>query len=178
MRKRWENESEMRLYDIESGILEILERGFNDACVNEDGEVDFDLAVAFLETLECERTEKLESIALYVKELYHEADAIAQEEIKLKNRRLAKEKKAERLEEYLKSSLLGFGDKKFETPRVVCSFRSSKSVVITDESKLDEKYMKAKIVVSVDKTAIKDALDKGEVVEGACIEEKQNLQIK
>ena len=88
----------MRLYDIESGILEILERGFNDACVNEDGEVDFDLAVAFLETLECERTEKLESIALYVKELYHEADAIAQEEIKLKNRRLAKEKKAERLD--------------------------------------------------------------------------------
>ena len=168
----------MRLYDIENGIIELLERGFNDACVNEDGEIDFDLAQQYLEALEGEREEKIESIALYVKELYHEADAIAQEELKLKKRRQAKEKKAERLEEYLKSSLLGFGSKKFETPRVVLSFRSSKSVVITDESKLDEKYMKAKVVVTVDKTAIKDALDKGEVVEGAAIEEKQNLQIK
>ena len=168
----------MRLYDIENGIIELLERGFTDACVNEDGEIDFDLAQQYLEALEGEREEKIESIALYVKELYHEADAIAQEELKLKKRRQAKEKKAERLEEYLKSSLLGFGSKKFETPRVVLSFRSSKSVVITDESKLDEKYMKAKVVVTVDKTAIKDALDKGEVVEGAAIEEKQNLQIK
>ena len=168
----------MRLYDIENGIIELLERGFNDACVNEDGEIDFELAQQFLEELEGEREEKIESIALYIKELYHEADAIAQEELKLKKRRQAKEKKAERLEEYLKSSLLGFGSKKFETPRVVLSFRSSKSVVITDESKLDKKYMKAKVVVTVDKTAIKDALDKGEVVEGAAIEEKQNLQIK
>lgn len=168
----------MRLYDIENGIIELLERGFNDACVNEDGEIDFDLAQQYLEALEGEREEKIESIALYVKELYHEADAIAQEELKLKKRRQAKEKKAERLEEYLKSSLLGFGSKKFETPRVVLSFRPSKSVVITDESKLDKKYMKAKVVVTVDKTAIKDALDKGEVVEGAAIEEKQNLQIK
>ena len=168
----------MRLYDIENGIIELLERGFNDACVNEDGEIDFDLAQQFLEQLEGEREEKLESIALYVKELYHEADAIAQEELKLKKRRQAKEKKAERLEEYLKSSLLGFGSKKFETPRVVLSFRTSKAVVVTDESKLDKKYMKAKVVVTVDKTAIKDALDKGEVVEGAAIEEKQNLQIK
>jgi hypothetical protein len=166
------------LFDIESGILELIERGFNDACVNEDGEIDFDLAQQFLEALEGEREEKLESIALYVKELYHEADAIAQEELKLKKRRQAKEKKAERLEEYLKSSLLGFGDKKFETPRVVLSFRTSKAVVVTDETKLDKKYMKAKVVVTVDKTAIKDALDKGEVVEGAAIEEKQNLQIK
>lgn len=168
----------MRLYDIENSIIELLERGFNDACVNEDGEIDFDLAQQYLEALEGEREEKIESIALYVKELRNEAFAIAQEEVKLKNRRQAKEKKAERLEEYLKSSLLGFGSKKFETPRVVLSFRSSKSVVITDESKLDEKYMKAKVVVTVDKTAIKDALDKGEVVEGAAIEEKQNLQIK
>lgn len=168
----------MRLYDIENGIIELLERGFNDACVNEDGEIDFELAQQFLEALEGEREEKIESIALYVKELYHEADAIAQEELKLKKRRQAKEKKAERLEEYLKSSLLGFGSKKFETPRVVLSFRTSKAVVVTDESKLDKKYMKAKVVVTVDKTAIKDALDKGEVVEGASIEEKQNLLIK
>jgi hypothetical protein len=168
----------MRLYDIENGIIEILERGFNDACVNEDGEIDFDLAQQFLEALEGEREEKLESIALYIKELRNESFAIAQEEVKLKNRRQAKEKKAERLEEYLKSSLLGFGSKKFETPRVVLSFRTSKAVVVTDESKLDKKYMKAKVVVTVDKTAIKDALDKGEVVEGAAIEEKQNLQIK
>lgn len=168
----------MRLFEIENGIIELLERGFNDACVNEDGEIDFELAQQFLEELEGEREEKLESIALYVKELYHEADAIAQEELKLKKRRQAKEKKAERLEECLKSSLLGFGIKKFETPRVVLSFRTSKAVVVTDESKLDEKYMKAKVVVTVDKTAIKEAFDKGEVVEGAAIEEKQNLQIK
>ena len=50
----------MRLYDIENGIIELLERGFNDACVNEDGEIDFDLAQQYLEALEGEREEKLE----------------------------------------------------------------------------------------------------------------------
>ena len=168
----------MRLYDIESGILEILERGFNDACVNEDVEIDFGLAQQFLEQLEGEREEKLESIALYIKELRHEADAIEQEELKLKKRRQAKEKKAECLEECLKSSLLGFGSKKFETPRVVCSFRLSKAVVITEEKKLDGKYLRESKVVSIDRTAIKKDLDNGQEVEGACYEHRQNLQIK
>ena len=37
-----------RLYDIDSKLLELLERGFNSECLNEDGEIDEEKAQAFL----------------------------------------------------------------------------------------------------------------------------------
>jgi hypothetical protein len=56
------------------------------------------------------------------------------------------------------------------------SFRSSKSVHITDESLLDAKYFDYK--PTVNKTAIKSDIESGVIVEGATILEKQNLQVK
>ena len=167
------------LYEIESGIIELLENGFNLNCVDlETGEIDEKKAAEYLEALQLERGVKIENIALYIKNLDADAEKIEEEEERLKARREAKVKKAERLREYLKSSMLTFGDSKFETARVAISFRTSKSVIIDDMEKLDKKYIQEKVSYTADKTAIKKAIASGEVIEGAHLEESKNLQVK
>lgn len=167
------------LYVIDSEIRELLENGFNLACVDlETGEINTEKAQAYLEALQIERAVKIENIALYIKNLLSDAAEIKAEEKILKARREAKEKKAERLREYLTASLTEANNRKFETARVVLAFRSSKQVVIDDMATLDKAYIKEKIEYAPDKTAIKKAIDNGETVAGAHIEEKQNLQIK
>lgn len=167
------------LYEIDQSIIELLENGFNLACCDlETGEIDEQKAAEYLEQLQVERSVKVENIALYIKNLDADAEKIKEEEKNLKARRESKEKKAERLREYLKSSMLIFGEPKFETARVALSFRTSKSVVIDDMEKLDKKYIQEKVSYTADKTAIKKAIASGEVIEGARLEENKNLQIK
>ena len=167
------------LYEIEKSIIELLENGFNAACVDPDtGEIDETKAAEYLETLQLERGEKVENIAIYIKTLDSDAAAIKAEEKNLAARRQAKERKAERMREYLKSSMLAFGDKKFETARVALSFRTSRQVIIADLEKLDKAFIKEKVEYAADKTAIKKAIEGGALVDGAYIEEKQNLNIK
>lgn len=168
-----------QLFEIDNGILELLENGFNLACIDEEtGEIDTENAQEYLEALQLERCVKVENIAVYIKSLTSEALAIKAEEKRLEERRKAKERKAERLSEYLKSSMLAVGDKKFETARVALSFRTSKQVVVTDIDSLDVAYVHEKVEKSADKTAIKKAIESGVAVNGAYIEEKQNLSIK
>ena len=167
------------LFEIDNGILELLENGFNFACVDEEtGEIDAEKVAEYLEALQLERGVKIENIAVYVKSLTSEAEAIKEEEKRLKERREAKERKAERLKEYLRTSLLMFGDSKFETARVALSFRLSKQVIVSDIDKLDKAYIKEKVEYSADKMAIKEAIESGAVIDGAYIEEKKNLNIK
>lgn len=167
------------LYEIDSNIIELLENGFNAACIDEEtGEIDEAKANEYLESLQLDRKEKIENIAVYIKTLDSEAAAIKSEEKRLKERREAKERKAERLRDYLKTSMLMFDEKKFETARVALSFRASKTVIVSDIELLDKAYIKEKVEYSADKTAIKKAIESGAAVNGAYIEENQNLQIK
>ena len=65
------------LYEIEKGIIELLENGFNAACVDQEtGEIDETRAAEYLEALQLERGEKVESIAIYIKSLDYDAAAV------------------------------------------------------------------------------------------------------
>ena len=169
----------MNLYELDNSITELLENGFNEAAIDmETGEIDFDKANQFLDELQLERKTKLENIALFIKNLESEVDAIKQEEKNLKARREAKEKKADQLRDYIKNSMLNFNEPKFETPRVAMSFRTSKVVEILDENVLGKEFMKEKVEYTPDKKAIKEAIENGVEVAGAWIIERKNLQIK
>jgi hypothetical protein len=164
--------TEMTLYEITEAIEALIDP--------ETGELlDYD---AF-EALEIERKEKIEGTALFVKSLEADAAAIRAEEKALAERRQSKEKKAERLREYLTQAL----DTRsvFETPRVHISFRGSASVSIFDADKL---YTWAQAQPDPDryftpqepkpnKTEIKKAISDG-TVPGAEIITKDNIQIK
>lgn len=152
------------LYDIDSRILNLTDK--------ETGEI---LDEQAFEALQMERNEKLENIALWVKNLTSEAEALKAEEKAFAEREKAARNKAESLKRYLDSALKG---QKFNTTKVAISYRKSTSVDVLDVEKLPEAYRKTVTTVSADKTAIGLALKAGELVDGATLVEKNNLSIK
>ena len=169
----------MSLYDIDRKIAELIENGYNEECIDaETGEFLEGKVEELLSQYECDRELKIENIALYIKNLNAEAEAIKLEEKKLADRRKAKENKVARLEEYLANSLISNNETKFESARCSLSFRKSVKVIIADEKSLPVDYIKEKIEYTADKTKIKKDLQRGVEIAGATLEEKQNLQIK
>lgn len=158
------------LYEISQTYLEVL-----DALIaNEDGTMD----VTALENINDELSNKLENVALYIKDIEGFSEVIRQEEMRLNQRRKALENKAQHLRGYLTSCMEMVGQTKFETPMVKLSFRNSKAVEITDEGMLPTRYFVKKVTYSPDKGAIKKDIDEGWEVPGAELVERRNIQIK
>ena len=157
---------ERHLHDF-AVMLEML-APYTDRCV-----------ISFLDLYrKTERNTKLEGVALYIKSLEAEADAMKAEEKALAERRAVREKKAERLRRYLSDSMQALGDTKLETARVSLSFRKSEAVVIEDQAALPVEFLKVKMTETPDKAAIKNAIKAGAEVTGAALVENKNLQIK
>lgn len=160
------------LYELDQAVLAVLENGL--IFDPETGEVLFD--EENFDELEGARNDKMENVALYIKGLEADAAAIRAEEKALTERRSIKERKAERLRDYLTRSMQRFSDPGLETPRVAISFRKSESVEITGD--VPRAFCKVEEKVTPDKKAIKAAIKGGETVEGAQLIERQNIQIK
>lgn len=160
----------MKLYEIDEQIA---------ACVDEEtGEViDLDRLIA----LNMERERKLEGVALWVKDLTAEAKAIREEEKALAERRRAAESKVDSL----KSWLLANVGKGLKTARCSVSVRTNaESPHFADEAafinwaqtKHDE-LLRYKFP-EIDRTAVKQYLQSGGVIEGVTLERSQSVIIK
>lgn len=130
------------------------------------------------EKLQMTREEKIEGMACWVKDLEAEAKALREEEKALAERRRADERKIESLKSYLSKILDG---EKFRSTKAQISFRKSKAVYIPDEEKFMEgegnsRFMKA--TWSIDKKAVKEALNNEEEIPGASLQENNSIQIK
>lgn len=163
------------LYEIDKNLYQLLE--FDMVVDEETGEILFE--ESDIDNLLLSRDEKIENTGCYIKNLLSDIEQLKAEEKSLEKRRQTKEKKVKRLKKYLADSMLLFGNKKFETPRVALSFRKSKQVEIDEDVVLPEEFIKVKVEKSPDKTKLKDAiLKQGESIEGVRIIEKENLQLK
>lgn len=160
----------MKLYEYDELFLRLIESDNGVFIDSETGEV---FEAEELEKLAIEKETKQENVALYIKELKAEAEALKAEKKRIDARISAAENRAEYLKNYLMGSLNG---EKFKTARVAVSYRKSSSVEVTDEAALEDKFFK--IEKKVSKTAIKEAIEAGETVKGAHIEEKQGMIIK
>ena len=165
----------MTLYEIDKAIYELLEKGF--MVDEETGEVI--CGAEELEQLQLERSQKLESVALYIKGIEAFIADIKAEEEALAKRRKKKEDKVDRLKKYLTDSIIGNGEDSFESAKVSVSFRRSEGVEFTDKDALDEKYWREKTTVKrePDKTLIKASIKAGESVNGAYLDVRQNINI-
>ena len=153
----------MTLYEIDNAIM---------SCVDaETGEIIDETALA---ALEMAYDEKIENIALWIKDLKAEAAAVKAEKDNLYKRQQACENKAESLKKFLAMVLNGA---KFKTARVSISYLKSESVEIEDISKIDDDYLKF-AEPTADKKKIKKALKEGVKLKGAKLVENQNIQIK
>lgn len=157
----------MNIYEIEQAILDLIDP--------ETGEIkDFET----LEALDISRSEKIENIALWIKNLNAEAKAIREEEKALAERRRYAENKAESLKRYLSEALNG---ERFTTAKVAITYRKSMAVEIADEEAFvlaaDMLYI-IQQAPTIDRKAISNALKAGEIIEGAELAERNNIQIK
>ena len=90
--------------------------------------------------------------------------------------RKALESRAKNLESAFAYVLKNMGDKEVITKYGVMKVRKNPpSVVIDDIAKIPTQYQHQKIEVTIDKTAIKKAIQSGEKVDGAHIEQGEKL---
>jgi hypothetical protein len=167
----------MNLFEIEERIRLFIEQGFDITCIDqESGEILQERVEDRLKNLEYSFDIKIENIGLYIKNLLAESDAIKEEVKKLQDRAKQKEKKVESLKKYLTNAMLFAKKEKFETSKLVLSFRKSESIEILNIDELEERFVKIK--KEADKIEIKKALKNEEKVNGAILQENINLQIK
>ena len=152
------------LYEIDQAILECLDL--------ETGEV---IDPERLESLHMERSQKIENVVLWIKNLESDAIAFKAEKDAFAKREKAATNKAEQLKKYLTKALDG---QKFSTDRCAVSFRRSEQVMILDEKMIPLEMMVPKMTFSPDKAAIKELLKDGKEVCGCCLVENLNPQIK
>lgn len=152
------------LYELDQAIL--------DCCDKETGEI---LDIEALDALMMQRTQKIESVALWVKNLQSDALAFKAEKEAFEKREKAATKKAEQLKAWLAYALEG---QKFNTAKCAVSFRRSERVDIIDESLVPAEFMTATTTYKPDKAAIKQAFREGHSVNGCCVTELQNAWIR
>jgi hypothetical protein len=130
----------------------------------------------YLESLELQIENKVDSIVKYRQNLTAGAFAITQEIERLNNMKKVVERRAERLKEIISRAMIAHDIKEVKTDLFKVSFLKSEAVLV-DEALLDEKYLITKVTKQADKVAIKKAIKNGEEVIGASLEQRQNLQI-
>lgn len=157
----------MNLYEIKQSIQEAI-----DKCIDmETGEI---INPELLDNLNEQLNIKRENIALYIKNLVADSKAIDEEIKNLTARKRSINNKVDWLKSYLANDLQG---NKFETAKVVVSFRKSKSVDIQPNANIPDEFLIIQ-EPKPDKAGLKKAIQSGEVIAGVSIVEKQNISIK
>ena len=160
------------LYEIDQEILD---------CVDEEtGEI---LDTERLDALQMEREAKLEGVALWIKDLRAEAEAVKAEADKLTARKKALDNKIDGIKAWLLGALAG---EKLKTARCSVYQTHSQRVAVEDEEKLilwcqtleePEQFLRYR-APELKKDEIKKALKMDYAIPGAALEETESVVIK
>ena len=160
------------LYDIDQEILDCVDM--------ETGEI---LDSAKLDALQMVREEKLEGVALWIKDLNAEAEAVKAEADKLTIRKKSLDNKVAQLKQWLLYALNG---EKLKTARCSVYQTHSTRLAVADEAGLvkflqtleePERFIKVR-EPELRKDEIKKALKDGYVIPGAELEESESVVIR
>lgn len=121
---------------------------------------------------------KYENYGKYIRNIENEIDIAKAEIERIKAIKKSNENKLERLKDGLLFSLIALDKRKVETPLFKFSLRKSTSVEIEDIDKISEDFYEIIEEKKIFKVNIKKALSDGEMVDGARLVEKENLQMK
>lgn len=155
-----------KLYEIDNAIMECVDM--------ETGEIiDSDR----LNELMMERNEKIEAVALWIKNLESDAAAYKAEMDAFKKRMERAQNKAEQLKKWLAFACDG---QAFASGKCEVTFRKSEKVEIADKTAVPESFMRTKVTTTSepDKIAIKAAIKNGEAVDGCVLVNNITTTIK
>lgn len=195
----------MKLYEYSNDFAELFDsfdeicgyepqKNENDEYIDDCGNVienveeyKKELLTAWFDTLtgiEGEFDLKAENIACYIKQLDGELEMLKKEKAAFEKRRKSKENQLDSLKKYLLDCMKKTNRTKIDMPKAKISIRNNtESVKISNEDKFvswaDKNYKSLlRYKPDINKTAIKDALKKGEKIPDAVLERKQSLIIK
>ena len=161
----------MNLY----AINDLITQAFESAVDTETGEIMNAEAYEALDSLQMAFDQKTEGILLWIKNLTAEAEALKKEKLAFAERQSAAERKAESLKKYISGVLCG---NKFQTEKVSVTWRKSEAVEYAGNVyDLPEEFLKYK-EPEINKTELKKRLKAGEVIAGAELVQRNNMQIK
>ena len=152
------------LYEIDQAILECLDA--------ETGEI---VDPERLDNLFMERNQKIENVALWIKNLESDALAFKAEKDTFAYREAKAIKMAEKLKAWLAQVLEG---EKFSTSKCAISFRRSTKLEVVDENSIPRAYMVETVSYKPDKQLIKEVLKDGQEISGCRLVENLNTQIR
>lgn len=160
----------MKLYEIDSAIQAVY-----DQIEQNEGVLPDELETA-LNDLQMERTTKISNIIKLMRNIDADITAIDVEISQLEKKLTAAKNRKQSVKNYL-AYAIGEGNK-FKDAIASCYWKESESVLCPDASELPVKYVREKITKEPDKVAIKEALNKGEVIQGCSIMHKSTLVVK
>ena len=163
---------EKSLYKIDKELMALLE-----AIAEQEGEItpeqDEQLAINRYE-LETKAVDYSMAI-LQLNAWVEMADKEAKRVTAIKN---AYKKTSETLKQRITDAMERYDIKEVKDATIKVSLRKSVQTIIDDLDQVPKQYKTIKVETTPDKTAIKKAIQEGEIIEGAHLEEKNNLQIK
>ena len=161
------------LYEITQDYMTIL-------AMMEDPELDPQTLADTMEAVEGELEVKAENYAKVMKNLEADVNAIKAEIDRLSERKKTIENNIKRMKEALQYSMETTGKTKFKTELFSFSVRNNVPKVVMDEEYLEnvpERFLKYSDP-TINRTAIKEAIQNGENLEGlAHLESKNSLRI-
>ena len=146
---------------------------------DDDNEIDEQVLIDTLESIELDRDLKLDNIATLIERNNAYANAYAEKQKKLQAAKKQLQTANERLQWYMTQAMDQAGMKELKTENHMLRPRNYKaSVVVDDTSAIPEQYMVTKTTVAPDKNAIFKALKAGEEVPGTHLEPNRKTVIK
>lgn len=162
----------MKLYEIPEEYRKVLEGVQVD---EETGEIlGTDALVEFAGDL----NETIKNTGLYLFELDSEAQQIDAQIKRLKARKDDMKRRADTLKNLMLDAMTSTGLTKVSDPLVTVYLRKSTATIVDEMDILPKDLLRVKVETSPDLVAIGKKLKAGEVVPGAHLEERQNVNIK
>lgn len=162
----------MKLYEIPAEYRKVLEGVQVD---EETGEIlGTDALVEFAGDL----NETIKNTGLYLFELDSEAQQIDAQIKRLKARKDGMTRRADTLKNLMLDAMTSSGLKKVSDPLVTVYLRKSTATIVDEMDILPKDLLRVKVETIPDLIAIGKKLKAGEVVPGAHLEERQNVNIK
>ena len=163
-------------------LFDIAERYKNIEELSElvnSGELDAEVLQNALNEVEGELTDKLNNITYIVRKLEGEMATIKAEKERLDKREKTTKKTVENLKSYMFNAMKFTDTKKLSNGLNTWTIaKSPKSVLITDEKAIREEFKTEKVTIAVDKKKIKEAIENGEIIDGAELIQNESLRIK
>lgn len=152
------------LYEINQAIMECIDL--------ESGEI---IDIEKLSELTLEKDDKIENIALWIKNLKSDIEAYNAEIESFTARKKSAENKLNSLSRYLGEFLDG---QSFKTAKAQISFRTTTSVKVEDGITPPDDYCRVTTKKDPDKKKIKEALEKGIEIIGCELVQSRSMSVK